>query len=233
MRVFHLFKMTRHKIGALRVTASVFGVYAGLLGMEHGYFETLQRNVVPTGARIRASSSELPFPFGHEPAMTIVPNFLATGILAMMFGLLILIWAAVFVEKKNGGVVLFLLSIILFLVGGGFGPITLLITASIATAGINKSLPWWRFHLSANLQRFLVMLWPWSFVAALLWVPIEFIVGYTFGVKNDPHLNLLLCYPLLGLFVLTLMTGFAWEIHKQMDLQATPSMSGPSAPLEA
>ena len=88
--MFLLFKMTLHKIGALRVTASVFGVYAGLLGMEHGYFETLQRNVVLTGARIRASSAELPFPFGHEPAMTIVPNFLATGILAMMFGLLIL-----------------------------------------------------------------------------------------------------------------------------------------------
>ena len=138
MRVFHLFKMTRHKIGALRVTASVFGVYAGLLGMEHGYFETLQGNVVLTGARIRASSAELPFPFGHEPAMTIVPNFLATGILAMIFGLLIVIWTAVFIQKKNGGVVLFLLSIVLFLVGGGFGPITLLITASIAAAGINK-----------------------------------------------------------------------------------------------
>jgi hypothetical protein len=27
---------------ATRIVASVFGVYGGLLGMEHGYFETLQ-----------------------------------------------------------------------------------------------------------------------------------------------------------------------------------------------
>jgi len=238
MSLFHLSRLTRRDTGALRTTASVFGVYAGLLGMEHGYFEVLQGNVVPAGTRIRASASELPFPFGHEPALTIVPNFLVTGILAMMFGLLILIWAAVSVEKKNGGLVLFLLSTMLLLFGGGFGPITLLITASIATAGINKPLPWWRSHLSANFVESVARLWPWSFLAALLWVPAEFMVGHIFGVKNDPHpsltnLNLVLSYPMLGLFVLTLITGFACEIHKQMDLQATPSLSGPSAPLEA
>ena len=56
--------MIRHTKTALRTTASVFSVYAGLLGMEHGYFETLQGNVVPHGVRIRAGLSELPFPFG-------------------------------------------------------------------------------------------------------------------------------------------------------------------------
>ena len=76
---------------------------------------------MPKGTRIFAvSPSELPFPFGHEPAMTIIPNLLVTGILAIIFGLFIVIWAAVFVPKKNGGAVLFLLSIILLLVGGGF-----------------------------------------------------------------------------------------------------------------
>jgi hypothetical protein len=208
--------MTRHDIGALRATASVFGVYAGLLGMEHGYFEILQGNVVPSGTRIRASSSELPFPFGHEPAMTIVPNFLVTGILAMIVGLLIITWATAFIQKKNGGVVLFLLSIILLLVGGGFGPITLLITASIAATAIDKPLSRWRSHLSAHLTQFLAKSWRWCFISALLWVPVEFMFGYVFGVKNDPHLNLVLCYPLLGLFMLTLITGFACETQKQI-----------------
>ena len=180
--------------------------------MEHGYFETLQGNAVPNGTRILAvSPSELPFPFGHEPAMTIIPNFLVTGILAIIFGLLIVIWAAVFVQKKNGGVVLFLLSIILLLVGGGFGPITLLITASVAATRIDKPLTWWRSHLAANLRRLLAKLWPWSFIAAILWVPVEFALGNIFGVKNDPKLNLPLCYPLLGLFTLTLITGFAHD----------------------
>ncbi len=141
--------MIWHNTSALRTTASVFGVYAGLLGMEHGLFETLQGNVVPKGIKILAVGPPgLPFPFGHEPAMTLIPNFLVTGIFAMIFGLLIVIWAARFVQKKHGAVVLFLLSIILLLVGGGFGPITLLITASIAVAKIDKPLIWWRSHLS-------------------------------------------------------------------------------------
>jgi hypothetical protein len=218
-------------VSALRAIASAFGVYAGLLGMEHGYFETLQGNAVPNGMRILAvSPSELPFPFGHEPAMTIIPNLLVTGVLAIIFGLLIVIWTVVFVQKKNGDVVLFLLSIILLFVGGGFGPMTLLITASIAATRINKPLTWWRVHFSDNLRRLLAKLWPWSFVAALLWVPVEFILGSLFGLKNDPkpsltNLNLVLCYPLLGLFILTLITGFAHEIHRQVDLHQTPSMS--------
>jgi hypothetical protein len=214
-------------ISALRATASVFGVYAGLLGMEHGFFETLQGNVVPNGVKILAVGPPgLPFPFGHEPAMTLIPNFLVTGILAMIFGLLITIWAAMFVQKKHGAVVLFLLSIILLLVGGGFGPMTLLITASIAASRIDKPLVWWRSHLLANLRRLLAKLWPWSFFAALLWVPFEFTLGYILGLKNDPRpsltsLNLLLSYPLLVFFTLTLITGFAHEVHRKLDLSLT------------
>jgi hypothetical protein len=30
--------MPSHNIGAVRATSAVFGVYAGLLGMEHEYF---------------------------------------------------------------------------------------------------------------------------------------------------------------------------------------------------
>jgi hypothetical protein len=161
--------------------------------------------------------------------MTIIPNFLVTGILAIIFGLLIILWDAVFVQKKNGGVVLLLLSIILLLVGGGFGPITLLITASIAATMIAKPLTWWRSHVSANLRGSLARLWPWSFIGALLWVPFEFTLGQIFGVKNDPNptltnLNLILSYPLLGFFILALITGFAHEIQRQIDLRQTPSM---------
>ena len=209
--------MSSHSIGALRTTASVFGVYAGLLGMEHGFFETLQGNVAPKGMKILAVGPPgLPFPFGHEPAMTLIPNFLVTGILAMIFGLLIVIWAALFVQRKHGSMVLFLLSIILLLVGGGFGPITLLITASVAAARIDRPLIWWQSHLSPDLRQLLAKLWPWSFIGALLYVPVEFAIGNIFDVKNDPKLNLLLSYPLVGLFLLTLIAGIAHETQRQI-----------------
>jgi len=214
--------MIWHNTSALRTTASVFGIYAGLLGMEHGFFETLQGNVATKGMKILAVAPPgLPFPFGHEPAMTLIPNFLLTGIFAMIFGLLIVIWAARFVQKKRGAVVLFLLSIILLLVGGGFGPITLLLTASIAAAKIDKPLIWWRSHLSTRSRLLLAELWPWFFAGALLYVPVEFIIGYIFGVKNYPKLNLPLSYPLVGLFLLTLIAGFVHEIQRQNHLHQT------------
>ena len=178
--------MTWRSIDAVRVTAAVFGVYAGLLGIEHGYFETLQGNVVPTTLKIMAVSGPgLPFPFGHEPAMTIVPNFLVTGILAILVGLSIILWSVAFVHKKHGAAVLSLLSILLLLVGGGFGPITLLITACIGAGRINKPITWWRKNLPAGPRRLLAMLWPWSLAAALGWVPIEVLLGQIFHLKND------------------------------------------------
>ena len=208
------------KVNAVKVTAAVFGVYAGFLGMEHGYFETLQGNLEPKSQKIMAVGFELPFPFGHEPALTVIPNFLATGIVAMIVGLAIIVWSALFVQKKHGAAILLLLSIALLLFGGGFGPISLLIVACIGASRIGKPLKWWRSNLSTRLWRFLATLWPWSLAAALLWVPGEFVVGQIYHLKNDhsqtlTNLNLLLSYPMLGLFALTLIAGFTHEIERQ------------------
>jgi hypothetical protein len=216
--------MTWRSIDAVRVTAMVFGVYAGLLGIEHGYFETLQGNVVPTTLKIMAVSGPgLPFPFGHEPAMTLVPNFLVTGILAILVGLSIILWSALFIQKKHGAVVLSLLSILLLLVGGGFGPITLLITACIGAGRINKPLTWWRKNLPAGPRSLLATLWPWSLAAALGWVPIEVILGQIFHLKNDhsqtlTNLNFLFSYPLLAFIILALCTGLAHKAQRQSRL---------------
>ena len=228
--------MSSHNIGAVRATAAVFGVYAGLLGMEHGYFETLQRNVAPKGLKILAvSPSELPFPFGHEPVMTLVPSFLVTGILALFVGLAIIVWSAAFIQRKHGAAVLFLLSVLLLLVGGGFGPISLLIAACIGASRINKPLTCWRAHPPASLERVLAKTWIWWFAAALLWVPAEFAAGQLFNLKNDhtqaiTNLNLMLSYPMLALFALSLIAAFAHEIQGQ--LQKSPPMNGSAVSLE-
>jgi len=80
--------MTLLRLNTVRAAASAFGVYARNLGMEHGYFETRQGNVPPKGLKILAvSPSELPLPFGDEPAMTVIPNFLVTSIIAIIVGL--------------------------------------------------------------------------------------------------------------------------------------------------
>jgi hypothetical protein len=212
------------KVNAVKATAAVYGAYAGLLGMEHGYFETLQGNLATKSLKIMAAGFELPFPFGHEPAMTVIPNFLATGIVAMLVGLAIIVWSALFVQKKHGAAILLLLSIALLFFGGGFGPISLLIIACIGAGRIDKPLKWWQRCLPGSLSRVLARLWYWSFAAALLWVPLEFVLGQIFHLRNDhsqtlTNLNLLLCYPMLGLFALTLIAGFAHEIDKQVGIK--------------
>jgi len=210
-----------HHIDAVRVTALSFGVYAGLLGMEHGYFETLQGNVATNGLKVMAVGSfELPFPFGHEPAMTLIPNFLVTGVAALIVGLAVIVWSAVFVQKRYGAGILLLLSAILLLVGGGFGPISLLIVACIAASRIDKPMIWWRKHLPIGLRRVLAKLWVLSLVGALAYVPCEYVLGLVLRLKNDhrqvlDNLNLMLTYPMLGLFALTLVAGFAREADRR------------------
>jgi len=105
-----------------RAAASIIGIFAGLGGASHGPGEMFQGNIAPSGIVIEAWP-ELTVLAG-EPAMTIVPSFLVTGVLTIIFGLLVAIWAAKFVQRKNGGLVLILLSIIMLLVGGGlFTPV--------------------------------------------------------------------------------------------------------------
>jgi len=121
-----------------RAAASIIGIIAGLGGgVLHGVGEILQGNIAPSGIMIEAWP-ELTALAG-EPAMTIVPNFLVTGVLAIIFGLIVAIWAAAFVQKKNGGLVLILLSIIMLLVGGGLIPPIFGVIAGIVGTRIKHS----------------------------------------------------------------------------------------------
>lgn len=211
---------------ATRVVASTFGVLVGLAGIEHGYFELLQGDVRPGSIMIEAIGPAQRFwEYGTERALTIIPSFLVTGILAMVFGLLVVIWAGAFVHRKNGAGVLLLLSIMLFLVGGGFGPIFLAILASATATRIDKPLRWWRAHLPVNVRGFLTKLWPWSIVASVLLFVISVeiaIFGYPlvwfFGTDTTFTIQYTSAYIMLGLMLLSVLTGFAHDIQKQAEL---------------
>jgi hypothetical protein len=70
---------------ATRLTVSKVGVVAVPAGMEHGIGEVRQGNVAPDGVTI-LSWPELEFfsILTGEPAMTLVPNLLVTGVLAIL-----------------------------------------------------------------------------------------------------------------------------------------------------
>lgn len=78
---------------ATKTVASTFGVLVGLAGIQHGIFEILQGNVVTNDFMIDAIGTEQMFwEYATETALTIIPNFLITGIFAVIFGLLVTIW---------------------------------------------------------------------------------------------------------------------------------------------
>jgi len=120
-----------------RAAASIIGIFAGLSGASHGLGEILQGNTAPSGIMIEAWPGLTSL--RGEPAMTIVPNFLVSGVLTIIFGLLVAIWAAKFVQRKNGGLVLILLSIIMLLVGGGLIPPIFGVIAGIIGTRIKHS----------------------------------------------------------------------------------------------
>jgi len=69
---------------ALRVLASTVGALVGLYGIEHGIFEVLQGDTPTEGLLIDAIGPAQEFwPGATEPAFSIIPNYLITGILAI------------------------------------------------------------------------------------------------------------------------------------------------------
>lgn len=120
----------------IAVLASALGIFAGLGGgVLHGIGEVLQGSVAPNGTMIQAWPA-LQVVAG-EPAMTIVPNFILTGMLAIIMGVIVTIWAGKFIQHKSGGLILILLSIVMLLVGGGLIPPFFGIAAGVIAALLN------------------------------------------------------------------------------------------------
>jgi hypothetical protein len=181
--------------GATRLLASTFGVHAGLGGIRHGIGDILQGNVAPGGIVIESwTEGPIATNMGGEPGMSVVPNLLVTGLLALVASSAVVVWAALFVQRHNGGWILALLSIAMLLVGGGFGPPLIGVLAGVAGTHIDAPPGAWLTHVPVGARAFFARLWPWVFgVATLngvfLFVGSAFLV-YVFGVNNpDFFLN--------------------------------------------
>ncbi|MBU0490616.1 MAG: hypothetical protein KKA73_18915 [Chloroflexi bacterium] len=210
---------------ATRVVASTIGVLVGLFGMEHGFFEILQGNTVPGGLIIDAIGPAHEFwPGAMEPALTIVPNFLVTGILAVTVGLLTVIWSVAFIDHKYGAWGLLLLCIVLLLVGGGSPPLIAGTVACLVATRIGKPLTWWRTHLSDRVRGVLVRSWPWSLIAYVLSTLAGVamaILGYPLAWFFSLDVMAIILYAVgnlsLVFLAVAVLSGFAYDIQKRID----------------
>ncbi len=197
---------------ATKTVAMWFGMSAGLAGLEHGYFETLQGSTRP--ASLMFASWGLPCApdeiwHACEPAMSILPNFLLTGLLAMLLSLAIMVWSAGFIQRKQGGLVLIVLSIALLLFGGGFFPPIIALVGGAAGLQIHKPLT----GQPGSVTRFAAKLWPWPLVIFLVWAFGQFPVGYFFNdfLTSIMGFGLLL---ILTSLLLSVYVGYAHDAVK-------------------
>lgn len=163
-----------------KAVATWMGLVAGLAGLEHGYFEILQGSTQPASVAFPSWGPPCdPEKIWHacEPAMSILPNFLITGVLAMLLSLAVIIWSVAFVQRKHGGLTLILLSIALLLFGGGFFPPLISLIGGAAGTQINRPLT----GQPGSLTCFAAKLWPWPLVILMTWLLAQFPVGFFFN----------------------------------------------------
>jgi hypothetical protein len=209
---------------ATRIVALAFGMFAGFGGPEHGYFEILQGHIRPDSLIIAAIGPPCnPEKVWNlcEPAMTVIPSFLVTGILATVLGLITMVWAVAFVHKRHGGIVLILLSIALLLAGGGLFPPVIGAIAGVVGTRINAPLT----RRPGSVSRFLAKLWPWSLVAFFVWALGQFLVGRYLNelLQKSGFLSPLL---IVGLLVLSILTAYASDIQTTTESPQAHSLGG-------
>lgn len=149
--------------------------------------------------------------------MTIVPNLLVSGILAILVSVVFLVWITLFIQRKHAGLVLMLISLVWLLVGGGFGPPLLGLILGAAATRIDAPFNWWRRLLSPGVQRALSWLWPGTLAAGVIaWLmlfPGTLLLEY-FALMRDPADAVLLLVPAaFGLLFLSIVAGFARDIQ--------------------
>jgi hypothetical protein len=166
---------------ATRLVAASLGFLAGIAGLEHGYFEILQGNLRPASLMFPSWGADIcdPAKLWHacEPAMSILPNFLVTGILTVLFSLGMMAWSVWFLQRKHGGWGLIVLSIVLLLVGGGFFPPLIGLVGGAAGAQIHRPLG----GQPGSVTRFAAKLWPWPLVLLVGWLLAQFPIGYFYN----------------------------------------------------
>lgn len=196
---------------ATRTVLSTFGALMALAGIEHGIGAILQGNTAPEGIMILSWPDSPFFRLQNgEPAMTLIPNFLATGILACLFSLAYLVWVVGFVERRHSGRILALLAVAMLLTGGGLFPPVLALLLAPAAAWVHTPPAWARTRPAAAFGK----IWPWAFAACCLaWLtlsPGTNLLDYYLGFDSALFMAVVLIAA-LTLLLLTVLTGLAFD----------------------
>ncbi|MDA3810399.1 MAG: hypothetical protein PF518_08730 [Spirochaetaceae bacterium] len=200
---------------ATKSLATSLCILSGIASIIHGFFEVLQGNVSIKAGRILAIGPSHRFwEFGGEPALTIIPNYLITGIFSIAISITLFIWAFAFIDKKHNITGLIVLTILMLLFGGGLAPPTFMILAIIASIFIKRPV---KFRLSTFAGRqfkTLFILWPWILYVLIFLVIIAIIAGvsgypFLFLFIPENTIKILRIYGQVVAFILGPITIFS------------------------
>jgi hypothetical protein len=108
---------------AARAVVASVGLVTAFAGVEHGVGELAQPSTDPGSLFIESWPHAAAFePLGGEPAMTLIPDLRVAGVVTILSSLMLGWWVLRAQARRRDGWLLLGLSVLLLLVGGGFGP---------------------------------------------------------------------------------------------------------------
>jgi hypothetical protein len=158
-----------------------------------------------------------------EAAVTIVPTFMVTGI-AVIVGIVLTVWSAVFLRRRYGAAILMPLSVVLWLVGGGYAPPLFYgHPASLIASRMGNPLRLWRKPLPGSVRRVLSRIWLGIltlFVACFVLSVALIILGWPLPAFLDSEtvLNAVtqFAFPYLFLIFVSIVSSFPHDVEIQM-----------------
>ncbi len=205
------------------LTTAVLGITYAISGLHHGFFELLQGNRPTPGIMIASiGPDQVRWEYGTDGAMTLIPNFLATGIAAMAVSLVIVGWCLFFLRRRRGLAGFLALFVLLTLVGGGIGHIVFFLTTWAYATRMHGTLGWWRRVLGPGLRRALGSMWVPALAASsfLFLVALEVSVfGFLPGVSDPDQMMTAIWVILLASLALVNVT-FAGAFARDLSAAA-------------
>jgi len=178
---------------AMKTAVVAYTSLLSFAGLEHGIGEILQGNIKPESMFIQSWPDNTHYEaLSGEPAFTVIPDLLVSGILTVLMSLIFLTLVIRYYHSFNITWIIIGSSIILFLVGGGFGPplIGIILGLSMSrymkkiSAGVVKngeSGKSWRIWLVFGISSYLV-LFPGLVILSYIISPIPDIIVIIFSL---------------------------------------------------
>jgi len=203
------------------VTVRVLGLLAAINAVDHGIGAITQGPGAPADPVYGSWAHVDAFdPLGGEPALTVIPDLLVSGLVTVMAAVALGAWVTLWPTRRHSGPVILGLALLLLLVGGGFGPPLLGFVVGLLAMRIGST----RSRPVGSVTRFISRLWPWPLAIAafcfLGLVPGTALL-YAVGVDSDGLVTALI----VGAFT---ATGLAvWSARARDRVVAVVPTSGP------